>query len=580
MSPVLRGPGRASHVVLGLCSYTHDSAAALLVDGALVGFVEEERLSQVKHTRAYPKQSIAWLLEEAGLTADQVSAVAYNFYGLRYLPPAVGALSLLAHPASSDRALPRAASFAKVAMRTVRRVRELGQRFPRARVRPLLHHDTHQMYAFAASGWSSAAVLVVDSLGEAQTTTIAAGRMLQPGRPDLQPVLALHDPASLGYAYGAVTEHLGWRRGDEEGTVMALAALGDPTRFRGLFERAIPITASGFALHPAFFAPRVLSSAFARLTPRFTAHTCPRRKPQEPITQVHQDLASALQERTEQVMMHLAKLAKVRTGERRLCVGGGVATNCVAIGKIIEEGVFEEVFVPPAPGDAGTAIGAAALAHLQMSPRPLSGIAGACYLGPSFDVHPLALTAWPQLTEHPVDGDVADFLAAQLAEGRIAGLFQGRVEAGPRALGNRSILASPLRAGVVARLNDTVKFREPFRPFAPMVLAERATDYFTLGQDAPFMSMASGVTELARKQIPAVVHANGTARMQTVTKDGNPFMHAVLTAFARRTGVPVLINTSLNVKGKPICGTPAMALDCLAQSGLDALLLEGRWITS
>ncbi|WP_433235591.1 carbamoyltransferase family protein [Streptosporangium sp. CA-135522] len=579
MSPVLRGVGRASTIVLGLCSYTHDSAAALLIDGDLVGFVEEERLSQVKHTSAYPERAIEWLLQEAAITAEQVSAVAYNFHGLRYLPAVADALPLLAHPATSERALPRAASFAKVGLRTVRRTQGLGQHFPRARVRPLLHHRTHQMYAFAASGWQSAAVLVVDSLGETQTTTIAVGRLLQPGRPDLQPVLALRDPASLGYAYGAITEHLGWRRGDEEGTVMALAALGDPARFRALFTRVIPITASGFALHPAFFATRVLSSGFARLTPRFTAHTCPRRAPHEPITQVHQDLAAALQERTEQVMVHLAKLAKIRTGERRLCVGGGVATNCVAIGKIIGEGIFEEVFVPPAPGDAGTAIGAAAAVHIQASPRPLSGITGACYLGPAFGDHPLNLARWPQLTEQPVDGDAAEFLADQIAEGRIVGLFHGRIEAGPRALGNRSILASPLSAGVVARLNDTVKFREPFRPFAPMVIAERATDYFTLGQQAPFMSMASGVTDLAREQIPAVVHANDTARLQTVTKDGNPFMHAVLTAFARRTGIPVLINTSLNVKGKPICGTPAMALDCLASSGLDALLLEGRWIT-
>ncbi|MDX3835873.1 carbamoyltransferase C-terminal domain-containing protein [Streptomyces europaeiscabiei] len=166
-----------------------------------------------------------------------------------------------------------------------------------------------------------------------------------------------------------------------------------------------------------------------------------------------------------------------------------------------------------------------------------------------------------------------------MAHGTIVGLFQGAVEAGPRALGNRSILASPLEPGVVERLNATVKFREPFRPFAPMVLAEHAGEFFTLGQQAPYMSMASGVTDKTRERVPVIVHANGTSRLQTVTRSQNPFMHAVLTAFGRRTGVPVLINTSLNVKGKPICGTPEMALDCLANSGLDALLLEGRWIT-
>lgn len=564
------------HVVLGLCSFTHDSAAALLVDGELVGFVEEERLSGVKHTRAYPERAIAWLLAEAGIIPEEVNAVAYNFHGLHYFRAVPTALGLALNPTARELAMRRAASFAKVGFRTVRRMHALRRRFPRARIRPLLHHHTHQMYAFAASGWESAAVLVVDSLGETQTTTIALGRQLKAGRPALRSLYALTDPASLGYAYGAVTEHLGWRRGDEEGTVMALAALGDPARFRALFADAIPITPTGFSLHPAYFAPRVLSSSFARLAPRFTVETCPRRTSDAPISQVHQDLAAALQERTEQVMLHLAGLARTRTGMKRLCLGGGVATNCVSVGKIVESGLFTEVFVPPAPGDAGTAIGAAASVHLESGTNPLTGIAGACYLGPAF---PDQVPDIRGFTTHRIEGDVAEVLAERLADGQIVGLFQGRVEAGPRALGNRSILASPLIPDVVARLNHTVKFREPFRPFAPMVTAEHTADYFTLGLESPFMSMASGVTDLAHERISAVVHANGTARVQTVAADGHPFMHAVLTAFARRTGVPVLINTSLNVKGKPICGTPIMALKCLASTGLDALLLEGRWIT-
>ncbi|MEV5407298.1 carbamoyltransferase C-terminal domain-containing protein [Thermopolyspora sp. NPDC052614] len=570
---------RGPHVVLGVCSFTHDSSAALLVDGTLVGFVEEERLSTIKHTRAYPAKAIDWLLDRAGIVADDVTEVAYNFQAPRYLAAIPSALPLLASAPGRERILPRAASFAKVAMRTMRRTVGLGALFPRSRVRPFRHHTTHQLYAFAASGWDKAAVLVVDSLGETQTTTIAFGRQDEPGRPNVRTLWSLHDPVSLGYAYGAVTEHLGWRRGDEEGTVMALAAFGDPARFRSLFTDAVPITASGFALNPAYFQPRVLSSRYARLSPRFVAATCPPRAPHEPVGQAHRDLAAALQERTEIVMLHLARLALETTGARRLCIGGGVATNCVAIGKIVEAGIAEEVFVPPAPGDAGTAIGAALAAHLRTSAWPLSGVAGACYLGPSYPNPVLDLSPWPALAELPVPGDAAEFLAEQLACGRIVGLFQGGVEAGPRALGNRSILASPLNPEVVDRLNATVKFREPFRPFAPMVPAESAGEYFTLGQAAPYMSMASKVTELGREHIPAVIHANGTARLQTVTKDANPFVHALLRAFAARTGVPVLINTSLNVKGKPICGTPSMALECLASSGLDALLIEGRWIT-
>ncbi|MCB8902037.1 MULTISPECIES: carbamoyltransferase C-terminal domain-containing protein [unclassified Streptomyces] len=569
---------RVPSVILGLCSYTHDSSAALLVDGKLIGFVEEERLSQQKHTKEYPRHAVEWLLSEAGLSAADVDAIAYNFQPARYLVESPAALRLALSATTRDRALPRARGFAKVAMRTQLRTRTLGRRFPAARVSPVLHHQAHQLAAFAASGWDESAVLVVDSLGERQTTTIARG--LDALRPSTRTVEAINDPASLGYVYGAVTEHLGWRRGDEEGTVMALAALGDPERFRHLFASAVRTTPTGFLLDPAYFPARVLTSDYPRTSRRFVDETCPERHPSEPLLDVHRDLAAALQERTEQVMVHMARRARMITGSRRLCVGGGVATNCVSIGRIIEAGVFDEVFVPPAPGDAGTAIGAAIAVHTDSrSRRPVSGVARACYLGPSYQYQALDLTPWPGLQQKTLGVETAEFLADQLAHGTIVGLFQGRVEAGPRALGNRSILASPLEPGVVERLNATVKFREPFRPFAPMVLAERAAEFFTLGQEAPYMSMASGVTDKARERVPAIVHANGTSRLQTVTRSQNPFMHDVLSAFARRTGVPLLINTSLNVKGKPICGTPAMALDCLANSGLDALLLEGWWIT-
>lgn len=569
---------RTPAVILGLCSYTHDSSAALLVDGELVGFVEEERLSEQKHTKLYPARAIEWLLGRAKLTAADVDAVAYNFQPVRYLAESPTALRLALSPMTRDRSLARAHGFAKVAVRTQRRLRMLGRQFPSARVTTILHHRAHQLTAFAAAGWDEAAVLVVDSLGERQTTTIARGHGTL--RPRTQTLEAINDPASLGYVYGAVTEHLGWRRGDEEGTVMALAALGDPARFRPLFAQAVRTTETGFRISPGYFPTRTLTSGYPRTSRRFVAETCPERHPSEPLTDVHRDLAAALQERTEQVMVHLAHRARVLTGSRRLCVGGGVATNCVSIGRIIEAGIFDEVFVPPAPGDAGTAIGAALAVHVDgRTPRPIAGVAHTCYLGPSYEDQPLDLTPWPSLRQKTLGLETAEFLAEQLARGTIVGLFQGPVEAGPRALGNRSILASPLEPGVVERLNATVKFREPFRPSAPVVPAERADEFFTLGQQAPYMSMASGVMAKTRKRVPAIVHANDTSRLQTVTRLQNPFMHAVLTAFGRRTGVPVLINTSLNVKGKPICGTPEMALDCLASSGLDALLLEGRWIT-
>jgi carbamoyltransferase len=236
---------------------------------------------------------------------------------------------------------------------------------------------------------------------------------------------------------------------------------------------------------------------------------------------VHADLAAALQERTDAVMLHLARRARDLTGARTLCVGGGVAMNCVSIGLITERAGFEEVSVPSAPGDSGTAAGAALEVHRRLTGRLAGGVAGRCYLGPSYRDVELAEQPRPGLTSH-VTADSATLVAGKLADGQIIGVFRGRLEAGPRALGNRSILASPLRADVVERLNSTVKFREPFRPFAPVVLADKATDYFTITQASPHMSIASGVTPLTHRTVPAIVHVNGTARVQTLTREQNP----------------------------------------------------------
>ncbi|WP_169334975.1 carbamoyltransferase family protein [Nocardia takedensis] len=563
------------HVTLGLCAYTHDSAAGLIVDGELVGFVEEERLSGIKHTRDYPRQAVDWLLDSQQMQPGDVTDVCYNFQPQRYLDSLRQLPEQLRSQPTRARAAARAGSFVRVAARTRSRLHRLGARFPRARVHAIRHHRAHGLYAFASSGYDEAAVLVVDSLGEVETTTIGHARR-DPA--SLRIIDSVADPASLGYVYGAVTEHLGWRRGDEEGTVMALAALGDPDRFAEVFAQAIPVTDDGFAVDSAWFPLRVLSSRSLRIGLRFVAATCPPRAAGEPIDQAHRDLAAALQQRTEQVMVALAVRARALTGSRLLCLGGGVAANCVAAAKIVETGLFDEVHIPPAPGDSGTAIGAAVETELARTGTLPTGIGQRCYLGPDYPALELPLTPRPGLRAESVK-DPARLVAEQLAAGRVVGIFHGRVEAGPRALGNRSILASPLHPEVVDRLNATVKYREPFRPFAPVVLAGEAEKYFTLTQPAPFMSFASGVTDLARAAVGAIVHANDTARLQTVDARANPLLSAILTEFASLTGVPVLINTSLNVKGSPICGTPEMALDCLLGSGLDALMMQGWWVT-
>jgi carbamoyltransferase len=565
--------------VLGLCSFTHDSAGALITGGKLTGMAEEERLSGVKHTREYPAAAVRWLLADAGLTSADVDVVAYNFAGHHYLDAITGIPGHLLRAATRSRALPRAASFAVIHRRYRQRMKTLKGMFPNGQVSGVPHHLAHGTYAFAASSFDQAAVLIIDSLGETCTTSISSARTRPDGDVRYRIIETINDPASLGYAYGAVTAHLGWRRGDEEGTVMALAALGDPARFRSMLAQAIPLTPAGFALDPALFPLRVLRHGWPRVTPAFIAATCPPRLPDEEATQIHADLAAALQERTEQVMVHLARRAQAVTGAGQLCVGGGVAMNCVGIGKILADGQFDEVFVPPAPGDSGTAIGAALAAYHNVTGVLPGGAVRSCYLGPAYPEFTPAIVPQPGLAARQL-ADPARYLAAQLAAGKIAGLFQGRLEAGPRALGNRSILASPLLPDVTGRLNAAVKFREPFRPFAPVILAGKAADYFQLTQASPYMSIAVPVTDLARNLIAPVVHANGTARVQTLAPEQNPFLAEVLDCFAGLTGVPVLINTSLNVKGKPICGTPQMAIDCLASSGLDGLMLDGGWWVS
>jgi carbamoyltransferase len=426
---------------LGLCSFTHDSAAALITSGRLTGMVEEERLSGVKHTREYPAAAVQWLLDDAGLAAADIGIVAYNFAGHRYLAGIAGAPGHVLRAATRSRALPRAASFTVIHHRFRQRMKTLQGFFPNARVRYVPHHVAHGMYAFAASGFSEAAVLIIDSLGETCTTSIGSGLARPGGDVRYQIRESIADPASLGYAYGAVTAHLGWRRGDEEGTVMALAATGDPARFRDVFDHAIRLTPAGFALSPELFPLRVLRHGWPRVTLAFTEVTCPLRAQEEEVTQVHSDVAAALQERTEQVMIHLARRAQAVTGARRLCLGGGVAMNCVGTGKILEGGQWDEVYVPPAPGDSGTSIGAALTACRAATGTVPGDLVRSCYLGPAYPGFTPAAVPAPGLTARRVDSP-ARYLAEQLAAGKIAGLFQGRLEAGPRALGNRSILAS------------------------------------------------------------------------------------------------------------------------------------------
>ena len=560
-----------AEVTLGVTYGTHDSSAALFVGDELVGFCEEERLSGTKHAGGFPQCAISWLLAEIGAEPADVNTVASSFRAAGYLKGGGYALLETLKSPNSPRAWRRTASYGVVGRRTLARTRNLAHRFSTARVRGIPHHLSHSRYAQAASGDEHVAVLTVDSIGEWQSTSIVDAHADRH-----HTVLSVADPHSLGYAYGAVTEHLGYVRGDEEGTVMALAGLGDPSRYADVFQRGIVLTEDGIRLDPKIFAPRVFSTAWPRLSEQFATATIPHRHAETPPGAEHADLAAALQRRIEEALLHLGRLAAARTGARTLCLAGGVAMNCVAAGLLSDSGLFECVFVPPAPGDAGTAIGAA-LATLPWNAATQPRLAD-WDLGPSYSGSAISDALVNSPWRHRTLGQPAEVIAEDLAAGRIVGILRGRLEAGPRSLGHRSILASPLVPGIASRLATHVKLRESFRPFAPVLTSELAPDYFAVTDPSPYMSFAFRARPQAHQQVPAVVHRNGTARVQTVDHDGDGFLREVLLRFGARTGVPVLINTSMNIKGKPMAASPRDALGCFEACALDTLLLEDRYV--
>lgn len=587
-----------SDLVLGISAYYHDSAAALLADGVPVAAAQEERFTRRRHDSSFPANAIRYCLREQGASLSDVSAVAY------YEDPAVKFRRVLATYVgvaprgfrSFRDTLPGWVSRGGK-LRTTRTVRDelaalgLGQ-VPEIVARR--HHESHAMSAFVPSPYESAAVLCVDGVGEWATTTLWHGRGTT-----LQPVAELHFPHSLGLLYSAFTYFCGFKVDSGEYKLMGLAPYGKPRYAPVIREKLIDVKPDGsFRLNLRYFEylrGQVMTGAgFERL------FGGPRREPEGKLTEREFDLASSVQEVTEEVMLKLAATARGRTGESRLCLAGGVALNCVANGRIVESGIFDEVWIQPAAGDAGGALGAAhAVAiehgatrnHLRTGEDAMSG----ALLGPEWDDERIG----EYLSEHGIPhvrlepNAMADEVAARLAEGNIVGWFQGRMEFGPRALGARSILGDPRDPVMQSTMNLKIKFRESFRPFAPSVLSEDVKDFFDLRQDSPYMlvvakvaaaqqietgqTAATGIALLQtqRSTIPAVTHVDQSSRVQTVTPRTNPAYHRLLTAFKARTGCPVLVNTSFNVRGEPIVHSPADAYTCFMRTNIDYLALGG-----
>jgi carbamoyltransferase len=531
--------------VLGINAVFHDPAAALVVDGAVVAAAEEERFSRRKHGKApvpfstweLPEQAIGFCLERAGLTPEQVDRVAYSY------DPA------LARPAGGDLTADEWEGLRTLFVeRAPRFLQTLG--FDPTAVRFVPHHVAHAASAHLASPYETSAVVVADGRGERASSLL--GRYDRRGRLETLAVQEL--PHSLGLLYEELTAHLGFRRSSDEYKVMAMASYGRP-RFLDHLRDLVHATGDGGFVTEAV--------DWGALAPALAAGG-------EGWTGDHADLAATVQRLVEDVLLDLARWLHERTGERRLSMAGGVALNCVANARLLREGPFDEIWVQPAAGDSGTALGAA----LQVAADHGDAVApmATAALGRAWDDE--ALAGWLRRAgvafERPAD--VAVEVAEALAGDGIVAWFQGASEFGPRALGHRSLLADPRRAANLERLND-VKGREQFRPVAPMVLEERAQEIFTGRHPSPHMLFVHEVHEAWRERIPAVVHVDGTARVQTVDPRSEPLVARMLRAFAQRTGVPVVVNTSLNTAGRPMVDDPRDALECFGSAPVDLLAI-------
>ena len=575
--------------VLGLSAFYHDSAAVLLENGVIVAAAQEERFSRTKHDASFPHGAAIWCLSKAGGPLDAV--VYYEKPLLKFERILSTALAVAPRGFKAFAAAMPDWLHNKLWLPAVieDELEKLG--CPRVPVYFSGHHEAHAASAFYPSPFDRAAILTLDGVGEWTTTAFGRGNGSR-----LELLRELRFPHSLGLLYSAFTYHCGFRVNSGEYKLMGLAPYGEPCFAETIRQKLIDLRGDGsFRLNLEYFG---YLHGQAMTNARFAAlFGAPARKPEEPLAQLHCDLARSIQEITEEIVLRLARTLHRDTGEENLCLAGGVALNCVANGRLLREGPFRHIWVQPAAGDAGGALGAAlALHHLHFeAPRPVphgDAMQGS-FLGPKFGDEDI-LTALREAnlpTRQLPFAELHPYLARQIAGDKVVGFFQGRAEFGPRALGARSILADARSAQMQSQLNLKIKFRESFRPFAPIVLAERAAEYFDLAVPSPYMLFTAPVKatrrtkpdtsprELStrvheiRSDIPAVTHLDYSARVQTVDRRENPVLHSLLTAFDRLTGCPVMINTSFNVRGEPPVCHPREAIACFLDTGIDVLAL-------
>ncbi len=556
--------------VLGL-NHSIDAAAALVVDGVAVAAVAEERLSRIKHDSAFPAQAVRYCLDHAGLTLADVDAVGFFWNpGIHAEPSNFRMTAVPRHHLEYLYGVP-VHLMRHFDGRSVERVDQtlwLDGGHP-LRIHYLTHHDCHAAGSFVRSPFDRAAILTVDGYGERTATHIGRAITDDSGT-RIETLRTLDFPHSVGSLYAALTQYLGFRANNGEGKVMGLASYGEPS-YLDAFRRFVTLTDEGFELDLSYFS--FFLERRRRYSEKLVALLGPERRAESELDQRHMDIAASLQAITEELLLHLAGIARELTAERHLCMAGGVTLNCVANTRIRFEAGFDDVYFMPASSDAGTSLGAALyVAHVLGDDEPVRH-PETDYLGPGWDEAEIQRVLDLSGCEYSRPGDLAEEVAARLEAGNIVGLFQGRMELGPRALGCRSILADPRPAEMKDVLNARVKFREYFRPFAPAILADRCAEFFDRGEPSPYMLLVYQTRPDRLADLAAVTHVDGGARVQTVTREQNPVYHDVIEAFGRRTGVPVVLNTSFNIRGEPIVATVQDALKCYFTTDLDALAL-------
>jgi carbamoyltransferase len=584
--------------ILGISAYYHDSAAALVEDGKIIAAAQEERFTRKKHDEAFPQNAVQFCLAQAGIGPEGVDAVAF------YEKPLTKFARLLetylsVTPKGLHSFMTAMPTWLKeklwIPLQLESAMTECGmQRMPRFFFPE--HHYSHAASAFYPSPFESAAVMTIDGVGEWSTTTLGQGN----GH-DLKLLSEMRFPHSLGLLYSAFTYFTGFRVNSGEYKLMGLAPYGEPKYVQTILDHLMDLKPDGsFRLNMNYFGYlsglRMTNARFASL------FGGPERKPESDITARERDLARSIQVVTEEVVMRMARHLHTLTGEKNLCLAGGVALNCVCNGKLQREGPFERIWIQPAAGDAGGALGAALAVWHQLNPDAPIRKAGSmkdemqgAFLGPRFPTS--VIREYLDQKGYPYQvaegNEWADKIAELIDSQKVIGLFQGRMEFGPRALGGRSIIGDARSTAMQSIMNLKIKYRESFRPFAPSCLEERVADYFEMSGPSPYMLLVADVKKercfgvdhalghnllerinQVRSDIPAVTHVDYSARIQTVTEASNPRYYSIIKAFESRTGCAVIINTSFNVRGEPIVGTPEDAYRCFMRTEMDVLVLE------